>query len=239
MTPHRFAWTDQRAVVTGGSEGIGRALVEALVNRGAAVACCARNTAKLPADRSDTGTIAGFACDVRDEAQVAAFARDAQNAIGIPTLLVNNAGIARWSPTAEMSLEDWSAVIDTNLTGMFLVTRAFLPGMIAAGRGAIVNVASLAGRNGVAGGAAYSATKHGVLGFSKSLMLEVRRQGVRVIAVCPGSVDTPFFDKSPLVASPNRAGMLRAEDVAQAILDAVALPERAMISELDIRPSMP
>ncbi len=116
-----------------------------------------------------------------------AFAERVQHVLGTPTILVNNAGIGRFAPVVDMSTEDWDAVFATNLRGMFLVTRAFLPAMLAAGRGAIVNIASLAAKNAFAGGAAYAASKHGVLGFSKSLLLEVRQRGLRVIAVCPGS----------------------------------------------------
>jgi 3-oxoacyl-[acyl-carrier protein] reductase len=136
-----------------------------------------------------------------------------------------------------MSVGDWDAVIETNLRGMFLMTRAFLPAMLEARRGAIVNIASLAGKNGIADGAAYSASKHGVLGFSKSLMLEVRKQGVRVIAVCPGSVNTQFHDTSP--HNPNRDRILWAEDVAKVVADTLELPGRALVSELDIRPANP
>jgi 3-oxoacyl-[acyl-carrier protein] reductase len=138
-----------------------------------------------------------------------------------------------------MTVADWDAVMETNLRGMFLVTRAFLPAMLDQRRGVIVNVASLAGRNPVASGAAYSASKHGVLGFSKSLMLEIRKHGLRVLAVCPGSVDTPFFEKSGGGHDPDRSRILAASDVAQVICDTVALPERAMVSELDIRPTNP
>jgi len=221
-------WTDERAVVTGGSEGIGRALVEAFAERGAKVMHCSRS-----------GRRGGIACDVTDESQVAAFAARVRADLGAPTILVNNAGIARWGTVAEMAPADWRAVLDTNLTGMFLVTRAFLPDMLAAQRGTIVNVSSLSGRNGVAGGSAYSTSKHGVLGFSKSLMLEVRRQGVRVIAICPGSVDTAIFDKAEAPFAVNRPGMMAPADIAQAVLDAIALPARTMVSEIDIRPTNP
>jgi NADP-dependent 3-hydroxy acid dehydrogenase YdfG len=129
-------------------------------------------------------------------------------------------------------------VMDTNLRGMFLATRAFLPAMLATGRGAIVNISSLAGRNGIANGAAYSASKHGVIGFSKSLLLEVRALGIRVMTICPGSVNTAFFDgDTPF--DPDRSRILEPQDVATAVLDALALPERALISELDLRPTNP
>jgi len=222
-------WTNERAVVTGGSTGIGRALVEALGARGAKVAWCSRR-----------GGAGGIACDVSDERQVARFSDAARTALGgDPTLLVNNAGIARWGAVAEMPVADWDAVMNTNVRGMFLVTRAFLPAMLKAGRGDIVNMASLSGRNAVARGAAYAASKHAVLGFSKSLMLEVRQQGVRVLAVCPGSVDTPIFDDEQVPFELHRDRMMQPADIAQVILDALELPARAMVSELDIRPSRP
>ena len=235
-------WHRQIAVVTGGTQGIGWALVEALAARGAAVALCARNgraAEQLAGDLRGHGSRAlGAGCDVRDESQVSAFAERVLAETGTPTMLFNNAGVARFAPVAEMSLSAWDEVMDTNLRGMFLVTRAFLPAMIAKGRGAVVNIASLAGRNGLANGAAYSASKHGVIGFSKSLMLEVRKHGVRVVTVCPGSVNTPFFDgDTPF--TPDRARILDPHDVATAVLDALALPERALVSEIDIRPANP
>jgi len=222
-------WTKEKAIVTGGSTGIGRALVEALAARGARVAWCSRK-----------GGDGGITCDVADETQVARFADAARAALGgAPTLVVNNAGIARWGAVAEMAVADWDAVLNTNVRGMFLVTRAFLPGMLAAGYGAVVNVASLAGKNAIARGAAYAASKHAVLGFSKSLMLEVRQHGVRVLAICPGSVDTPIFDDEQTPFDVQRDRIMQPADIAQIILDALALPPRAMVSELDIRPSRP
>src|SRR6185503_3174024 len=144
-----------------------------------------------------------------------------------PTVLVNNAGIGRFAQLEQMSLEDWDAVIATNLRGPFLVTRAFLPAMKRAGEGAIVNVSSLAGRNGIDGGTAYCASKHGLLGFAKALMFEVRKHNLRVITVCPGSVATDFSTRSREKAD----RVLRAEDVADIIVSTLTLPDRAMISE--------
>ena len=221
-------WSAERAVVTGSSTGIGKALVEALKEKGAAVAHCSRS-----------GKGGGLKCDVADEGQVAEFARRAMAELGTPTLLVNNAGVAKWGLVHEQSLETWNANIAINLTGMFLVTRAFLPAMLAAGRGTIVNISSLSGRNGVYAGSAYSASKHGVLGFSRSLMMEVRKKGVRVIAICPGSVDTPIFTREQPPFEIDTSTMMQPADIAQSIMDAVALPDRTMVSELDIRPTIP
>lgn len=235
-------WHFELAVVTGATSGIGKALTEGLADRGAAVAICSRDrlgVEHLAAELRQEGSKAlGVDCDVRDEAQVQAFAERVLREVGTPTILINNAGVGRFAPVAEMSLDTWDEVFDVNLRGMFLVTRAFLPAMLAKGRGAIVNMSSLAGRNGFAGGAAYCASKHGVLGFSKSLMMEVRQRGIRVIAVCPGSVNTPFFDDGTPF-QPNREKILAPEDVARVVLDALELNERATVSEIDIRPTNP
>jgi 3-oxoacyl-[acyl-carrier protein] reductase len=158
---------------------------------------------------------------------------------GAPQVLVNNAGIGRFSPLVELSLEDWDETMGVNVRSLYLVTRAFLKGMLAAGTGTIVNIASLAGKNGIEGGTAYCASKHAVLGFSKSLMLEVRKHGLRVVAICPGSVATPFTEKQRDRMPHNRDRVLSADDVAHAVLATLTVSDRAMISELDIRPANP
>lgn len=230
------------AVVTGATEGIGRAIAFRLGRTGAKLAICARTEKNvravlkdLHAERLDA---IGMPCDVSDAGRVDAFAAFVTNERGAPKILVNNAGIGRFAPLEELSLEDWDATIAVNLRSLYLVTRAFLAGLKAAGGASIVNIASLAGRNGFEGGTAYCASKHAVLGFSKALMLEVRKHGVRVIAVCPGSVATPFMDKQQRF-HPNRDRVLTAEDVAETVLATLTIPERAMVSELDIRPTNP
>lgn len=234
---------DRIAVVTGGTEGIGRAIAMALGGAGARVALCARTQPKVRSTVEtlrDAGiTAIGAPCDVTDPSQVETFADFVTREFGTPDILVNNAGVAKFAPLDELSLEDWDAVINTNVRSLYLVTRAFLSAMKERGSGDIVNIASLAGRNGFPGGTAYTASKHAVLGFSKSLLLESRKRGIRVIAVCPGSVDTPFFDKVEQ-PPPNRGRILHADDVAATVLHALSLPrERATISELDIRPANP
>lgn len=230
------------AVVTGATEGIGRATALALGAAGARVALCARTEPNVHAavhDLRAAGIDAiGMACDVSDPAAVEAFAAFVRRERGVPHVLVNNAGIGRFKPLLELSLEDWDATMGVNVRSLYLVTRAFLAGMRDAGRGTIVNIASLAGRNGIEGGTAYCASKHAVLGFSKSLMLEVRKQGLRVVAICPGSVATPFMDKRGRPQG-DRARALDAADVAHAVLAAVTADDRAMISELDVRPTNP
>lgn len=161
-----------------------------------------------------------------------------QERLGDPDVLVNNAGLAHWVPVEQMTIAQFDETMAVNVRGVFLMTRAFLPAMRRHRRGHIVNIASLAGKNAVPGAAAYSASKHAVLGFSKSLLMEVREHGIRVVAVCPGSVVTAFFDRAGReLERPERK--LRPEDVADAVVAALELPERALLSELDIRPTTP
>jgi 3-oxoacyl-[acyl-carrier protein] reductase len=232
----------QTALVTGATEGIGRATAFALGHAGYKVGVCARTESKLRSllqDLKKEGIeAAGGPADVGDPAQAPRVVEDVVKALGEIDVLVNNAGILIARPFEELTLDDWDATMATNVRSLYLMTRAVLPAMRRRRHGAIVNVASLAGRNGFAGGTAYTASKHAVLGFSRSLMLEVRKDNVRVIAICPGSVDTSMMHDQPMLkAEPSR--ILRPEDVAATILHALTLPERALVSELDIRPTNP
>jgi 3-oxoacyl-[acyl-carrier protein] reductase len=230
------------ALVTGATHGIGRATALALGRAGYRVGVCARTAAKVDAFvaelRGEGIEAAGSAADVGDPEQVTRAVSELTAALGETGLLVNNAGILIARPFEELTLEDWDVTMSTNVRSLYLVTRAVLPAMRRRREGTIVNVASLSGRTGFAGGTVYAASKHAVLGFSRSLMLEVRKEGIRVVAICPGSVDTGMLRGQPMLKSdPER--ILRPEDVADTILHAVRLPDRAMVSELDIRPTNP
>jgi len=230
------------ALVTGATEGIGRAIAFALGRAGYRVGVCARTAPKvqqLVAQlRAEGISVSGAPCDVGQEVEVAAAVGHLTAEIGPIDTLVNNAGIGIFKPFLDLSTADWDATMATNLRSLFLTTRAVLPSMRALGRGAIVNVASLAGRNGFVGGTAYAASKHAVLGFSKSLMLETRQHNIRVIVICPGSVDTSLIRHQTML-QPNPERILQPEDVAQIVLDSLRLPGRALVSELDIRPTNP
>ncbi len=233
---------DSTALVTGASLGIGRATAIALGRAGYRVGLCARTLGRLEAVvaelRKDGIEAVGVPADVGHPDQVRRAVERVTGELGEVDVLVNNAGVMIARPFEELTLEDWDATMATNLRSLFLVTRAVLPGMRRRRRGAIVNVASLAGRNGFAGGTAYSASKHAVLGFSRSLMLEVRKEGVRVITICPGSVDTALRRDQPMLeVDPER--ILSPEDVADTIVHALSLPDRALVSELDLRPTNP
>jgi 3-oxoacyl-[acyl-carrier protein] reductase len=228
-------------VVTGATDGIGRAVALALAHAGARLAVCARTGERvneLVRELRRDSSVVGAPCDVSDEGAVETFASFVRERLGPVDVLVNNAGLARFGPAWELPVEAFDETMAVNVRGTYLMTRAFLPDMLTRGDGHIVNIASLAGRNPVPGGAAYAAAKHALLGFSKSLFGEVRKQGVRVTAICPGSVVTPFFEKSGAsLDHPDRK--LQPEDIADTVLAVLQLPPRALISELDIRPANP
>ena len=230
------------ALVTGATEGIGRATAFALGRAGWQVGVCARTEARIDAllaELAGAGVrAAGRAGDVGDAQDAPAVVAHVTDALGPIHALVNNAGVLVAKPFEELTLADWDRTMATNLRSLFLVTREVLPEMRRRHQGTVVNVASLAGRNGFVGGTAYAASKHAVLGFSKSLLLETRRDNIRVVAICPGSVSTAMLRDQPLLKTdPTR--ILRPEDVADTIRHTLELPDRALVSELDIRPTNP
>lgn len=230
-----------RCVVTGATQGIGKEIAGRLGAAGARLAVCSRSpdkVARVVDELEGNGvTVYGASCDVGNEDDVARFHAGAREALGGIDVLVNNAGLAHFVPVAETTTEQFDETMAVNVRGVFLMSRAFLSDLIES-RGHIVNVASLAGRNAVPGAAAYAAAKHAVLGFSKSMFLETRETGLRVTAICPGTVVTPFFDKAGITVD-RPEHKLQPEDVADAVISVLNLPERALISELDIRPTNP
>ncbi|MDH6213167.1 3-oxoacyl-ACP reductase FabG [Streptomyces pseudovenezuelae] len=189
------------AVVTGATSGIGLAVARSLGRGGLRVFLCARDTDAVAETvkllREEGVDAEGQACDVRSTEQVDAFVRAAVDASGPIDVLVNNAGRNGGGPTGELTDELWLDVLDTNLTSVFRVTRAALTtgGMLDRGRGRIINIASTGGKQGVVLGAPYSASKHGVVGFTKALGLELAKTGITVNAVCPGYVETPMAER--------------------------------------------
>lgn len=195
-----MALSGRTAVVTGGGRGIGAAVVRELAAAGAAVVAAARTLSEvesLAAELAAAGHRAwGLACDVTSAESVAELARRAGEHLGQVDILVNNAGIATSAPLKSVTPEEWERVFAVNVTGTFLCTQAFLPGMLARGWGRVVNVASIAGLTGAAYISTYAASKHAVIGFTRSLAAEVAAKGVTVNAVCPGYVDTPMTEQS-------------------------------------------
>lgn len=209
------------AVVTGGGRGIGRAVAEALADAGARVVVAARTESEI---REVAGGLreAGHdahavACDVTDPASVEALAAEAARRLGEVDILVNNAGVAHSEPLHHLTLEEWNRVLAVNATGTFLSTRAFLPAMVERGWGRVVMVASVAGLTGARYVAAYAASKHAVLGFTRSVAEEVAGRGVTVNAVCPGYVDTDMT-RGAIARIVEKTGRSR-EEVLKSIAD--------------------
>ena len=189
---------DAHALVTGGSRGIGAAIADALAHAGAAVTILGRDAARLDEHaallRGGGATVQALACDVTDDAQVAATFRKAARRLGPIGILVNNAGTAESAPAHETTRALWDRMLAVNLTATYVCTVQVLPGMVAAGHGRIVNVASTAGLRGYRTMSAYCAAKHAVIGYTRAVALETAAQGVTVNAVCPGYTDTDLTE---------------------------------------------
>jgi NADP-dependent 3-hydroxy acid dehydrogenase YdfG len=226
------------AVVTGAGRGIGMAIAGALAAEGAHVVLAARTPAEIEKAASTIRAAGGSAtpvrADITDERQVGQLVGESLKVTGSVDILVNNAGIGVFKPVVAMDVSEFDAMWNVNMRGVFLAVRAVLPSMIRSRGGAIVNIASLAGKNTFKGGAGYGATKWALRGFAGSLMLEVREHNIRVVTIFPGSVDTDF---SP--AGKKGAQITQPEDVASAVIFAVTAPERSMFSEIDLRPTNP
>jgi NAD(P)-dependent dehydrogenase (short-subunit alcohol dehydrogenase family) len=182
------------------------------------------------------GEAYGVTCDVRDLADCHDLIEQSANRFGRLDILVNNAGIGRFAAIQEMSPDDWNLQIETNLTGVFNCSQAAIPHLKASGDGWIINIGSLAGRNTFAGGAAYNASKFGLLGMSEAMMLDLRYEGIRVSLVMPGSVDTSFGDRP---AGSKAGWALTSQDVSRAVLDLLRYPGNALASRVELRPTQP
>ena len=228
--------TNRIAIVTGGTRGIGRAIATSLVAAGVKVAITARSERDLSDAVSKLGNAAGYVCDVRDYEQVKSTIAQITADLGGIDILVNNAGIGIFETVESMSVEDFRAVLETNVFGVFYCCHEVIPLMKRRGGGYIINISSLAGANPHARMAAYNASKFGLNGFSEALMQEVRHDNIKVSYIMPGSVNTEFGGDSP---SDENSWQLQPADIAQAVMDLLEYPERGLVSRLEIRPSRP
>lgn len=229
------------AIVTGGTRGIGRAIAKALANAGAMVAITARDERGLSEAISQlndgsSGSVAGYACDVRNYDQVKEVFAHVASDLGGLDILVNNAGIGLFEPVETMSPEDFRAVLETNVFGVFYCCHEAIPLMKQRGGGYIINISSLAGANAHRRMAAYNASKFGLNGFSEALMQEVRHDNIKVSYIMPGSVNTEFGGDEP---SDEKSWQLQPDDVAHMVLGLLSFPDRALPSRIEIRPSKP
>jgi len=229
---------DKVVIITGAGRGIGKAIALSFAREQSRLVLAARTKTEIEkvADevKREGADVLVVPTDVTKEDQVDRLVKSAHSAFGRIDVLVNNAGFGIFSKVAEMKTDDFQSMFDVNIRGVFFCTRAVLPCMTRQKDGVIVNIASLAGRNALVGGAGYCATKWALIGFARSLMLEVREHNIRVITICPGSVDTSFGRDEG-----RKKTILQAQDVAETVLAAVRMPARAMVSEIDIRPTNP
>jgi NADP-dependent 3-hydroxy acid dehydrogenase YdfG len=225
-------------LVTGASQGIGAAIARVFAREipGVHLALVARNETKLAAVAAECAnqgaTAEVFGCDVSDEGSVATMAAAVRKRFGGVDVLINNAGKFAGAPLAEMSVATFDHMIAANLRSVFLVTRAFLPGMIERRSGDIFNMSSIAGLVAYPGGAGYSAAKFGVTGLSKVMRAELKDKGVRVCCVYPGATVSPSWEGSGV----DEARMMPAEDVARAFLEVYRLSRRTVVEEIVLRP---
>jgi 3-oxoacyl-[acyl-carrier protein] reductase len=228
------------AVVTGGTRGIGEAIARRLASDGLAVFVSGRTeeSVRIALERfAKAGlSIRGFAADARREEDQKRLVESAAREGGRLDVLVNNAGIGHFGPVDRLKPEQFREVIETNLLGPYYATHHAAPIMKRGGGGFIVNIASLAAVNAFAGGAAYNASKFGLLGFSDASMLDLRHEGIRIATVLPGSVASEWSHSH---GNTDASWMLSTEDVAEAVADLVRFPDRAIASRIDLRPSRP
>jgi 3-oxoacyl-[acyl-carrier protein] reductase len=227
------------AIVTGSTRGIGRAIAEALAGAGCNVVVSSRHqdaSARTAGEIAASGAqVLGLACDVSSSEACATLVAATVERFGGLDILVNNAGIGGFSPVETMQPAHWDQVLGTNLSGVFYCTHAALPHLKNAKTSWVINIGSLAGKNAFPGGAAYNASKFGLIGFSEALMQEVRHDGVRVSYIMPGSVATDFEGSS----TPSGDWMIQPQDIGQIVLDLLAMPQRTLPSRVEVRPTAP
>ena len=222
--------TNKPAIVTGASNGIGKAVALALLEKGVQVAGWSRSNPNIqhPAFHF-------IQADVSKAKQVeAAFDKTMQLLGGQVHVLINNAGLGFFSKLEETSLENWHLMFDTNVHGIFYCTRKVIPVMKAQKRGHIINLASIAGLSGIEEASGYCATKFAVRGISQSLFKELRKSNIKVTCICPGSVNTEFFNESSHVTA--NETMLHPKDVADSILHILETPDNFLTVEVELRP---
>lgn len=232
------------AVITGAGKGIGKATAELFLKEGAKVVLTSRNKSDLEQliaeNKSYKDNISVIAGDISKEETINKVIDETIGDHGRIDILVNNAGFGIFDNLVDSKLEDFDSVFNTNVRSLYLITKGFLPHMIKEQSGTIINIASVAGKQGFATGSIYCASKHAVMGLSRALMLEVRQYNIRVCAVCPGSVATEFFrGDSQTSLSSRKESVLQAEDIAETILLAASLPENATLHEIEVRPTNP
>jgi NAD(P)-dependent dehydrogenase (short-subunit alcohol dehydrogenase family) len=231
--------TNKVAYITGGSKGIGYGIAKALLEQGMSVAITSRDlsSAKKAADSltNDPSKVLALESDVSTVANEKAAVQKVIDHFGKLDVLVANAGVGHYAPIESLTEEDWNSTIDTNLTGVFHSVKASIDALKES-KGYINTIASLAGTNFFENGAAYNASKFGLVGFSQAIMLDLRKYGIKVTTIMPGSVATYFNDHIP---NEQDAWKIQPEDIGQMVVDLLKMPLRTLPSKIEVRPSMP
>jgi 3-oxoacyl-[acyl-carrier protein] reductase len=226
-----------RVIVTGASRGIGKGIASFLAMDGCSVGLIARNAEMLgdacASIRERGGMAFGAACDLRDFEVTQAAVQSLAEDLGGVDALVNNAGIVLRKSVWDISIAEWRALVDTNISGVIHATKAVLPIFKAQGHGHLINISSISGKNPLAGGSAYAATKYAITGFTQSLLLEVREFGIKVTAIYPGSVDSASHRHD---AAADHSWKVTPEEIGQACAQALRSAPGTVISEIEIRP---
>ena len=228
------------ALITGGSKGIGFGVAEALLKLGMRVAITSRNLdsaekAAKELKNIGSGEVLALEADVREYKSQEKAVKKVIDTWGQLDVLVANAGVGHFAPIDELTIEDWQATIDTNLTGVFYSIKSSIEGLKKS-EGYIITISSLAGTNFFAGGTAYNASKFGVTGFTQAAMLDLRKHGIKVSTIMPGSVATHFNDHEP---SKEDAWKIQKEDIGELVVDLLKMNPRSLPSKIEVRPSMP
>ncbi len=229
----------KRAIVTGASSGIGKEVALRLLESGAQVSLVSRNPDRILHELPAGSNAKGYAIDLGDISQVSAKIQTIVADMGGVDILINNAGMAYIGELIDMPLTEWQKLFDLNLTSIFQCLQATLPTMRSQKSGKVINVASIAAKQGFPNWGAYCASKFALLGLTQAVMLEEQPHGIKVMSICPGSVDTPLWDTlgDKVPPSFNRAAMLSPATVADAIMTLVNLPADAMINDYVIMPN--
>lgn len=232
--------TNKTALITGGSKGIGYGIAAALLAEGMKVAITSRSQEAADKAVSELkkigkGEVLGIAADVRQFDSQKEAVDKVMTKWGQLDLVVANAGIGHFASIEEMTVEQWHETIDTNLTGVFYSIKAGLEGLKQS-KGFFISISSLAGTNFFANGSAYNASKFGVTGFSQAAMLDVRKYGIRVTTIMPGSVATYFNDHQP---NDKDGWKIQIEDLGQMVVDLMKMNSRTLPSKIEVRPTMP
>lgn len=225
------------AVVTGAGRGIGKAVALSLAKSGCRVVLSARTPAQLEEVQREIeqggGTAATVPADLTRDEAIDTLAAESRRAYGAVDVLINNAGWGKRSPVVKINVKDLDQTVRLNLRAPILLAKLLLPDMIAKNEGAVINIGSVSGKTGEANGAAYSATKFGLIGFTQSLYEEVRERGIKVAVILPGFVDTPLIPPNRQL---DRSKMIQAADVAQTVHYVLTSPTTSCPVEITIRP---